>query len=168
MLPGGHPIAYFSEKLHGATLNYPTYDKELYALVRALKTWEHYLVSKEFVIHSDHESLKYLKGQHKLNKCHAKWMEFLEQFPYVIKYKKGSTNIVVDALLRRHALFSKLGAQILRFDNIIELYKEDNDFASIFAKCENIEHKEDFMCLRGIFLKKENSVYLKEHIKSFL
>ena len=94
LLQGGHPIAYFSEKLHGATLNYPTYDKELYALVRALKTWEHYLVSKEFVIHSDHESLKYLKGQHKLNKRHAKWMEFLEQFPYVIKYKKGSTNIV--------------------------------------------------------------------------
>ena len=32
------PIAYFSEKLNGAALNYPTYDKELYALVRALKT----------------------------------------------------------------------------------------------------------------------------------
>jgi len=109
-LQGGHPIAYFSEKLHGVTLNYPTYDKELYALVRALKTWEHYLVSKEFVIHSDYESLKYLKGQHKLNKRHAKWMEFLEQFPFVIKYKKGSTNIVADALSRRHVLSSKLGA----------------------------------------------------------
>jgi hypothetical protein len=32
------PIAYFSEKLSGPTLNYPTYDKELYALVRALET----------------------------------------------------------------------------------------------------------------------------------
>ena len=115
LLHGTHPIAYFSEKLHGATLNYPTYDKELYALVRALQSWEHYLVSKEFVIHSDHESLKYLKGQHKLNKRHAKWMEFLEKFPYVIKYKKGNTNIVVDALSRRHALFSKLGAQIHGF-----------------------------------------------------
>jgi len=30
LLQGGHPIAYCSEKLHGATLNYPTYDKELY------------------------------------------------------------------------------------------------------------------------------------------
>ncbi|KAJ9687788.1 hypothetical protein PVL29_016309 [Vitis rotundifolia] len=37
------PIAYFSEKLNGATLNYPTYDKELYALVKALETWQHYL-----------------------------------------------------------------------------------------------------------------------------
>jgi len=59
-------------ELHGATLNYPTCDKELYALVRALQTWEHYLVSNEFFIRSDHESLKYLKGQHKLNKRHAK------------------------------------------------------------------------------------------------
>ena len=33
------PIAYFSEKLNGAALNYQTYDKELYALVRALETW---------------------------------------------------------------------------------------------------------------------------------
>jgi hypothetical protein len=31
-------IAYFSEKLNGATLNYPTYDKELYAVVPALET----------------------------------------------------------------------------------------------------------------------------------
>jgi len=31
------PIAYFSEKLNGAALNYPTYDKELYALVRTLE-----------------------------------------------------------------------------------------------------------------------------------
>ncbi|RDX73701.1 hypothetical protein CR513_46656, partial [Mucuna pruriens] len=31
------PIAYFSEKLSGATLNYSTYDKELYALVRTLQ-----------------------------------------------------------------------------------------------------------------------------------
>ena len=110
LLQGGHPISYFSEKLHGAALNYPIDDKKLYALVRALQTWEHYLVSKDFVIHSDHESLKYLKGQNKLNKRHAKWMEFLEKFPYVIKYKKGNTNIMVDALSRRHALFSKLGA----------------------------------------------------------
>ena len=31
-------MAYFSEKLNGATLNYPTYDKELYALMRILET----------------------------------------------------------------------------------------------------------------------------------
>jgi hypothetical protein len=57
------PIAYFSEKLSGPTLNYSVYDKELYALVGSLETWQHYLFPKEFVIHSDHESLTHLKGQ---------------------------------------------------------------------------------------------------------
>ncbi|KAF8085588.1 hypothetical protein N665_0662s0002 [Sinapis alba] len=83
------PIAYFSEKLGGTTLNYPAYDKELYALVRALQVWQHYLWPKEFVIHTDHESLKHLKGQPKLNKRHARWVEFIETFPYVIHYKQG-------------------------------------------------------------------------------
>lgn len=32
------PCAFFNEKLGGVALNYPTYDKELYALVRALET----------------------------------------------------------------------------------------------------------------------------------
>ncbi|OMO91169.1 reverse transcriptase [Corchorus capsularis] len=61
---------------------------ELYALVRALQTWQHYLWPKEFVIRSDHESLKCLRGQQKLNKRHAKWMEFIESFPYVVRYKQ--------------------------------------------------------------------------------
>ena len=33
------PIAYFSEKLSGAQLNYPIYDKQLYVLVRVLGEW---------------------------------------------------------------------------------------------------------------------------------
>jgi hypothetical protein len=36
-------VAYFSEKLSDLVLNYSTYDKELYALVRCLETWQHYL-----------------------------------------------------------------------------------------------------------------------------
>ena len=36
-------IAYFSENLNGHGLKYPTYVEELYTLVRALQTWQHYL-----------------------------------------------------------------------------------------------------------------------------
>ena len=35
------------------------------------------------MIHSDHESLKHLKGQGKLSRRHAKWVEFIETFPYI-------------------------------------------------------------------------------------
>ena len=137
LMQEGHPIAYFSEKLNGAALNYPTYDKELYALVRALQTWQHYLLPKEFVIHSDHESLKYLKGQGKLNKRHAKWVEFLEQFLYVIKHKRGKSNMVADALSRRYALLSTLETKFLGFECIKELYEHDADFSHIYQTCSH-------------------------------
>jgi hypothetical protein len=88
LIQGGKLVALFSENMHGPTLNYFTYDKELYAIVQVLQTWQHYLWSKEFVIYLDHETLKYLKGQSNLNKHHAKWIEFIESFPYIIKRKK--------------------------------------------------------------------------------
>ena len=129
LMQEGKPIAYFSEKLSGVALNYPTYDKEMYALVRALETWQHYLLPKEFVIHTDHESLKHLKGQNKLNKRHARWSEFLESIPYVIRYKQGKENIMADALSRRYALLNTLNAKLMGFLHIKDLYVYDHDLA---------------------------------------
>jgi len=57
-------------------------------------------MTKEFVIDIDHESLKYIRGQGKLNKRHAKWVEYLEKCLYVVKNKSGKSNVVVDALSR--------------------------------------------------------------------
>jgi hypothetical protein len=48
----------------------------------------------------------YLKGQAKLNHCHAKWVEFIETFPYVVTYKKGKDNIVDDASSQKHTLLN--------------------------------------------------------------
>jgi len=69
------PIAFFSEKLNDAKRKYSTYDKEFNATVRALEHWRHYLVGGEFILHSDHEALKFIQGQHKLNPRHANWVE---------------------------------------------------------------------------------------------
>ena len=122
LLQERQPIAYFSEKLNWATLNYQAYDKELYASIRALQTWQHYLWPKEVVIHTDHESLKHLKGQGKLNKRHAGWLEFIKTFPYVIKYKQGKDMIVADALSQRYVLLTSLNTRLLGFEYAKELY----------------------------------------------
>jgi len=68
----GRPLAFFSEKLFDSRREYSTYDKEFYAIVRCLEHWSHYLIASEFILNFDHEALKYIQGQHKLNSRHAK------------------------------------------------------------------------------------------------
>ncbi|KAK1561352.1 hypothetical protein QYE76_018192 [Lolium multiflorum] len=154
LMQNGKPVAYYSEKLDGARLNYPIYDKELYALVRVLEVWQHYLWPREFIIHSDHESLKYLKSQHTLNKRHAKWVEFIESFPYVIKYKKGKDNVVADALSRKLTLLlTRLDFHVLGLDEIKEQYASDTFFGPIFAKCSIEKGIDDFYLHQGFLFK---------------
>ena len=46
----GKPMAYFSEKLNSAKLNYCTNDVEFYAIVQAIKHWKYYLAYKEHIL----------------------------------------------------------------------------------------------------------------------
>ena len=108
------------------------------------------------MIHTDHESLKHLNCQHKLNKRHARWMEFVETFLYVIRYKQSKENIVADALSRRYVLISILDAKLLSFEHIKELYPLDQDFSKECTCCEKATH-DKFFRLDG-FLFRENKL----------
>ena len=68
------PISYFSEKLCDSKRKYSIYDKEFYVIILSLEHWSHYLVANELIVHSDHEVLKYIQGQDKLNNHDAKWV----------------------------------------------------------------------------------------------
>nr|XP_048328419.1 probable receptor-like protein kinase At5g18500 [Ziziphus jujuba var. spinosa] len=92
-------------------------------------------------IHTNHDSLRHIKGQSKLQRRHAKWVEFIESFPYIIKYKQGKENIVADALSRRYTLISTLNAKMLGFEQIKELYAKDPDFGNVFAACDDFHLK---------------------------
>uniref|UniRef100_A0A2N9IC59 Reverse transcriptase n=1 Tax=Fagus sylvatica TaxID=28930 RepID=A0A2N9IC59_FAGSY len=102
-----HPIAYFSEKLNDAKLKYSTYDKEFYAVVQALRHWCHYLLPKEFVIYSDHDALRHLNSQKKLNFRHASWVEYLQRYFFALKHKAGIENKAADALSRQDGYLFK-------------------------------------------------------------
>jgi hypothetical protein len=100
----------------------------LYALVHVLETWQHYLWPKEFVIHSDHESLKHIRSQAKPIKRHGKWVEFIETFLNITKHKKGKENVITDALSRRYTMLSQLDHNFFGLESIKELYATDFDF----------------------------------------
>ena len=95
------PVAYYSKKLDEAKMKYSTYDKEFYAIIQALKKWRHYLIPKEFVLYSDNHALQFISQQEKPNQKHAKWVEYMQNFMFVIKHISGTTNKVVDALSRK-------------------------------------------------------------------
>lgn len=125
------PGAFFSKKLSGATLNYPTYYMELYALVRALETWQHYMLSKEFIIHTDKKKFNHLKDQTLLKRRHAKWLEFIETFLSMIKYKKGKENVLADALSMTYALIKNM-EEGNGFEHIKELYKDNPELGACY------------------------------------
>jgi hypothetical protein len=94
--------------LNEAKQKYSSYDKEFYAIVQALKKWRHYLMPKEFVLYSDNHALQFINNQPKLNQKHAKWVEFLQSFTFVIKHTSGKSNKVVDALSRVNLVLQEL------------------------------------------------------------
>jgi hypothetical protein len=124
------------------------YDKELYALVRVLETWQNYLWPKEFFIHPDHESLKYLKGQAKLNRRRAKWVEFIKTFPYVVKY-----NLVADAVSRRNVLLNQLEVKVPGLERLKDLYSTDHEFQKLMQNVHQEKNGKNIMFMMDFCLE---------------
>ena len=129
----GHPVAYFSEKLNDARQRYSTYDKEFYAVIQALRYWRHYLLPHEFVLFSDHEALKYIYSQKKLNARHGRWTGFLQDYTFTLRHKAGVENKVADALSRRIFILTKMFIVVNDFEKIKAEYESCPNFCDIYA-----------------------------------
>ncbi|SPC61665.1 uncharacterized protein UHOD_11627 [Ustilago sp. UG-2017b] len=98
-----HPIAFFSKKLDPAQLNYPIFDKEMFAIVAAFKHWRQYLEGAKLPVQvlTDHRSLEYFTTTKQLNRRQARWSELLSDFDFVIQYRPGAQAGLPDTLTRR-------------------------------------------------------------------
>lgn len=76
------------------------YKKQLWAFIFAINKRCYYLYGMLFSIRTDHQSLKFLLDQCLSTFLQQNWLSKLLRYDYVITYKKGSQDIVANALSR--------------------------------------------------------------------
>ena len=68
--------------------------------MHALKKWRHYLLNQVFELVTNHKSLKWIFTQPNLNMQQRRWVEFLQEFSFEIKFRQARENQAADALSR--------------------------------------------------------------------
>ena len=95
-----HPIAYFSRKMISAETRYKTHNAELLAIVKAFKTWRHYLegCKHEIFVLTDHNKLRRFMDTKSLSFCQVRWAQELLRYHFQIHYGQSKANEAPDAL----------------------------------------------------------------------
>ncbi|GBG67145.1 hypothetical protein CBR_g81570 [Chara braunii] len=134
------PVEYMSKTMPSKKLAKSTYERELYALYKALVHWRHYLLGRFFYLRTDHQTLKWIKTQPVLSDALKRWIEVIDQYDFKLDYVKGEYNKVADALSRRA---DYLGALISEFGLVEDVtqslggaYKEDPIMMDIINKLQ--------------------------------
>ncbi|GBG89025.1 hypothetical protein CBR_g48634 [Chara braunii] len=155
------PIEYMSKKMPSKKLAKSTYERELYALYKALVHWRHYLLGRFFYLRTDHQTLEWIKTQPVLSDALKRWIEVLDQYDFKLDYLKGEYNKVVDALSRRAdylgALISEFGLSEEVTRSLDEAYKEDPITMDIINKLQAKDKAttDEFVMVDGsLFLEK--------------
>lgn len=95
-----HPICFASRTLNDHEQRYSTIEKELLAIVWAVKYFRPYVFGRRFLIETDHKPLQWLFSLKEPNSRLFRWKIKLSEYDYEIRYKKGAKNGNADALSR--------------------------------------------------------------------
>jgi len=87
-------------QLKAAEKNYLIHEKELLAIIRALKKWRADLLGSMIFVYTDHKTLENFDTQKDLSRRQLRWQEFLSQYEINMTYIPGPDNTVADALSR--------------------------------------------------------------------
>lgn len=85
-------VAYANQSLSSTERRWSTFDKELWAIVWAVRQFRHYIGAAAFTVITDHKPLLGLRGM-SINKDptgkRARWILELDPFNWVIRHKQG-------------------------------------------------------------------------------
>lgn len=151
-----HPIAFMSKKLNAAQRNYSVTELECYAAVLSVKKFRPYVEGMEFKILTDHASLKWLMSQKDLSGRLARWSLKLQTYRFTIEHRKGSANIVPDALSRAHV--EAISDIPLSIDLESPHFKSEEYLALLLQVEENLNRLPDLAVTDGkVYIRTEPS-----------
>ncbi|GBG72924.1 hypothetical protein CBR_g12646 [Chara braunii] len=133
------PIEYMSKKMPSKKLAKSTYERELYALYKALVHWRQFLLGRFFYLRTDHQTLKWMKTQLALSDA-ERWIEVIDQYDFKLEYLKGEYNKVADALSRRPdylgPLVFEFGVSLEVTQSLVGAYQENPVMMDIMRKLQ--------------------------------
>ena len=115
-------IACAARKCSTAESAYPSMKGELLAVILGLKSFEHILRYRKFIIRTDSRCITFLTSMKETRGIWARWHALLASFNYEWVYRSGSKQTNADALSRRPGLLYKDNAW---------LYKENDQLGEI-------------------------------------
>jgi hypothetical protein len=91
-----------SEAMTAAKRNYKIYNKELFAIVTALKKWRKQLLGarEDFKIWTDHKNLSYFRATQNINRRQARWIGDMAEYHFTIHHLEGKKNGGADGMSR--------------------------------------------------------------------
>ena len=99
-----HPCIYASRCLKSSELRYPTYDKELLAVVFAKEQFRPYLYGRKFTVITDHELLEHVHTSKQPDLRFNRLKASLRGYTFDIIYCPGKLNQAADVLSRNPVL----------------------------------------------------------------
>ncbi|XP_036347253.1 uncharacterized protein LOC118756607 [Rhagoletis pomonella] len=137
------PIAFTSRTLNKCQCSYSVTEKECLAAIMSTKKFRAYVEGHDFTVVTDHASLKWLMSQSDLSCRLARWDLKLQGYSFKIQHRKGTQNVVPDALSRTFT--EDLSA--LNVEHFIDLDSEhfnSEEYEKLKAKAvENRSHLPD-------------------------
>ena len=95
-----HPIAYASKTMTSAQRNYTVTEQEALAVLFGIEKFRPYVEGSKFRVITDHHSLLWLKNLKNPSGRLCRWAISLSQYDFDVEHRKGSLNVVADALSR--------------------------------------------------------------------
>lgn len=93
-------ISFASSKLSGAQLSWAAVEKEVYAVIWALKKFRTWIFGSQLTIFSDFYPLTFLASSAPKSAKLTRWAIALQQFDLTLQYTRGRENTLADYISR--------------------------------------------------------------------